>query len=67
MTGAEETDRPFAAPSSRAAALATLASIIVSLGGIAGQMDNPETVLFPIIAAIGLAALATIVLAHQHR
>jgi len=43
----------------------SLVSVIVILGAVVGQILNPESVLFPIIAAFGLSVLATIVLAHQ--
>jgi hypothetical protein len=49
------------------AAFTTLASVIVILGAIVAQIINPESALFPMIAAIGLSVLATIVLAHQQR
>jgi len=43
----------------------SLVSVIVILGAVVGQIVNPESVLFSIIAAFGLSVLATIVLAHQ--
>jgi hypothetical protein len=68
MTGVEvESERPFITPSSRAAALATLACAVVSLAGIAGQIGDAGSVVFPTIAAFGLATLASIVLVHQRR
>jgi uncharacterized membrane protein len=68
MTGVETgSEREFAVPSSRAAALATLASAVVSLAGIAGQIGNAGSVVFPVITAFGLSTLATIVLVHQRQ
>jgi uncharacterized membrane protein len=43
----------------------SLVSVIVIIGAVVGQIVNPESVLFSIIAAFGLSVLATIVLSHQ--
>jgi hypothetical protein len=48
-------------------AFTTLASVVVILGAILAQIINPESALFPIIAAFGLSVLATVVFAHQQQ
>lgn len=50
---------------SRSASVTALASVLVMLVGIAGQMVENESVAFAMIAAFGLAVLAGIVLIHQ--
>lgn len=50
---------------SRSASVTALASVVVTLVGIAGQMVDAESAAFATIAAFGLAVLAAIVLIHQ--
>jgi hypothetical protein len=56
--------RLIAIPWSRGAAFGTLASVALALAGIGGEIGNPGSVLFPMIAAIGFSALAIIVLTY---
>jgi hypothetical protein len=50
---------------SRAASVATSMSAATVIVGFAGQAVIAESVVFPMLAGLGFAALAVIVLAHQ--